>query len=158
MAFSKVLSLCLIIPLSSANPVFNSLSRVGRSDDPPKPSKYPLGDPCGHEWQYLNFKPDDAADKSHLRNYTERSAMPYNRYFPPKEGHEEDGDYPKRVESILKAITGESSTEGRIGAIVADMIVDDKGFAGNGENPGQGTCADEGTLGYCRTWLSNQMS
>lgn len=64
MSLSKVLSLALVIAVARASPV-NNPSRVLRRD-PPAPSTYPLGDSCSHEWQYLNFNPDDNTDKAHL--------------------------------------------------------------------------------------------
>lgn len=146
MSFSKALYVALIIAAARASPVINSPSRVlPRGDEPekPKPSTYPLGDACKHEWQYINFNIEDGADVERLEklhdvicsgemraiaSYGEVSAKdvlaPYKRYFPLKD---EDEDYPLHVMDVLHLISGESSTDGKIGKIVETFVVDNKG-------------------------------
>lgn len=142
MSLSKILSLALVVAVARASPVFNNPSRVHRRD-PPTPSSYPLGDACGHEWQYLNFNPDDDTDKGHLQtlhnvvcsgelraisSYGQSSAQdvlaPYKRYFP--ESDEED-DFQTHVKDVLGLIAGTSSTDGAIGALVGTFVVDNLG-------------------------------
>lgn len=142
MSLSKVLSLALVVAVACASPVFNNPSRVLRRD-PPAPSAYPLGSACGHEWQYLNFNPDDDTDKAHLQklhdvicsgelraisSYGQISAQdvlaPYKRYFP--ESDEED-DFQTHVKDVLGLIAGTSSTDGAIGTVVGTFVVDNLG-------------------------------
>lgn len=103
MFLSKVLPLALIVAVSHADVIRNSQSPTLRHD-PPTPSTYPLNEPCVPEWQYLNFNPDDANDKTRLEklhhvlcsgelravwNYRKLSArdllIPYKHYFPSSE-------------------------------------------------------------------------
>ena len=183
MSLSKVLSLALVVALARASPVLSNPSRVLRRD-PPTPSAYPLGDACGHEWQYLNFNPDDDTDKAHLQtlhnvicsgemraisDFGQLSAQdvlaPYKRYFP--ESDDED-DFQTHVKDVLGLITGTSSSDGAIGAVVGTFVVDNLGelhirfvassrsplirsadFAAN--DPDEADCTDEGTLAYTLT-------
>ncbi|KAI4166941.1 MAG: hypothetical protein LQ343_007613 [Gyalolechia ehrenbergii] len=140
MPCSKVISLALFVAVARASPVLHSPSLLRR--DPPAPSAYPLGDACGHEWQYLNFNPEDDTDKAHLQklhdvicsgemraisSYGHVSAQdvlaPYKRYFP--ESDEED-DFQTHVKDVL------------------GLIADNHDFAPD-DGPG---CTDEGTLAY----------
>lgn len=142
MSLSKALSLALVVVVARTSPVLNNPSRV-LPRDPPAPSIYPLGDACDHEWQYLNFNPDDDTDKSHLQklhdvicggemraisSYGQASAQdvlaPYKRYFP--ESDEED-DFQTHVKDVLGLITGTSSTDGAIGTVVGTFVVDNLG-------------------------------
>ena len=142
MSLSKVLSIALVVAVARASPVLNSPSRVLRRD-PPAPSAYPLGDACGHEWQYLNFNPDDDTDSAHLQtlhnvicsgemraisSYGQASApdalAPYKRYFP--ESDEED-DFQTHVNDTLGLIAGTSSTDGAIGTVVGTFVIDNLG-------------------------------
>ncbi|KAF2228667.1 hypothetical protein EV356DRAFT_495133 [Viridothelium virens] len=164
MYLSKTHSLALLIAVARASRFLNHPSRVLRRN-PPTPSAYPLGDACGHEWQYLNFNPDDDTDEAHLRtlhdiicgdemraisSYGQFSAQdvlaPYKRYFP--ESDEED-DFQTHVKDVLGLIAGMSDTDGAIGSIVGTFVVDNLDF---GANDGDGTnCAEEGTLAYTLT-------
>ncbi|CAF9934268.1 MAG: hypothetical protein HETSPECPRED_009165 [Heterodermia speciosa] len=142
MSLSRVLSLTLFAAAALASPVLNSPSRVLRRD-PPSPSTYPLGDACDHEWQYLNFNPDDDTDKAHLQTLhdvicvgemraissygqssAERALAPYKRYFP--ESDEED-DFQTNVKDVLGLIAGTSSTDGAIGTVVGTFVIDNLG-------------------------------
>lgn len=113
MSLSKVLSIALIVALSHANAV------------PPTPSAYPLSKPCAHEWQYLNFNPNDAKDKAHLQKLhdficngelravvaygklaAEDFLASYTRYFPS--GDEETDSFSQvQVEEALNLISEE---------------------------------------------------
>ena len=142
MSLLKVLSLTLVIAVARASPVLNNPSRVLRRD-PPAPSAYPLGDACGHEWQYLNFNPDDDTDKAHLQklhdvlcsgemraisSYGQFSAQdvlaPYKRYFPESDAED---DVETHVKDVLGLIAGTSSTDGAIGSVVETFVVDNLG-------------------------------
>lgn len=141
MPCSKVISLALFVAVARASPVLHSPSLLRR--DPPAPSAYPLGDACGHEWQYLNFNPEDDTDKAHLQklhdvicsgemraisSYGHVSAQdvlaPYKRYFP--ESDEED-DFQTHVKDVLGLIAGTSSTDGAIGTVIGSFVVDNHG-------------------------------
>lgn len=141
MSLSKVLSLALFVAVARASPI-HSPSRILRRD-PPAPSAYPLGDACGHEWQYLNFNPDDNTNRAHLQklhdvicsgemraisSYGQASAQdvlaPYKRFFP--ESDPED-DFQTHVKDVLGLIAGTSSTDGAIGSVVGTFVVDNLG-------------------------------
>ena len=143
MSLSRFLSLALSVVAALASPVFNSPSRALRRDLP-SPSAYPLDSACGHEWQYLNFNPDDATDNAHLQtlhdiicggemraisSYGQYSAQnaeaPYKRYFP--ESDDED-DFQTHVSDVLGLIAGTSSTDGAIGTVVGTFVVDNLGI------------------------------
>ncbi|KAL8796259.1 MAG: hypothetical protein Q9195_001374 [Heterodermia aff. obscurata] len=164
MSLSKVLSITVFVTAVLASPVLQSPSRILRRK-PPSPSAYPLGDACGHEWQYLNFNPSDATDKGHLQklhdvicsgeiralsSYGQTSAenalAPYNRYFPPSD---EEDDFEIHVKDVLGLIAGTSSTDGAIGSVVGTFVVDNLDFAA--DDPDEGDCTDEGTLAYTLT-------
>ena len=139
---AKALSLALLVAAAASSPVPNAPTKVIRRDLP-KPSSYPLGDACSHEWQYLNFNKDDPIDKAHLKKLhdvicsgemralssygagsAERNLAPYKRFFPPSD---DEDDYQKHVSGVLNLITGTSSTDGAIGSIVEKIIIDNKG-------------------------------
>lgn len=143
MSLSKLLHLALVVALASSSPVLNNPSRILRRDPPPAPSTYPLGDACGHEWQYLNFDDTDDTDQAHLQqlhnvicsgemravsSYGQISARdvlaPYKRYFP--ESDQED-DFQTHVQDVLGLIAGTSSTDGAIGTVVGTFVVDNFG-------------------------------
>ncbi|ERF76598.1 hypothetical protein EPUS_09184 [Endocarpon pusillum Z07020] len=164
MSLSKVLSLALILAVARASPVLNNPSPVLRRD-PPAPSTYPLGEACDHEWQYLNFNPDDDTDKAHLellhyvicsREIRMMSILgqisakdvlaPYKRYFP--ESDEED-DFQTHVKDVLGLIAGTSSPDELIGTVVGTFVVDNLDFAADDSN--EADCNDEGTLAYTLT-------
>ena len=142
MSLSKFVSIALVVAGAGASPVINNPSRIDRRD-PPAPSTYPLGDACDHEWQYLNFDPENDIDKTHLEklhdvicsgemraisSYGQASAedflAPYKRYFP--ESDDED-DFQTHVKDVLGLIAGTSSTDGAIGSIVGTFVVDNLG-------------------------------
>ena len=142
MFLSKVLSLALVAAVTSARPGLNNPTRVIRRD-PPAPSAFPLGDACEHEWQYLNFNPNDATDRAHLQRLhdvicdgsmravssfgelaAESVLAPYKRYFPESEGEDDTETF---VAEVLALITGTSSSDGAIGAIVGTFVVDNLG-------------------------------
>ena len=143
MSFSKALSLALAVIAAHASPILNNPSRVVPRQDPPAPSSYPLGDACGHEWQYLNFNPELEADKAHLETLhdvlcigemravssygeaaAERALAPYKRYFAVSD---EEDDFQTHVKDVLHLIAGESSTDGAVGSIVGTFIIDNLG-------------------------------
>ncbi|KAI9663191.1 MAG: hypothetical protein M1821_008239 [Bathelium mastoideum] len=164
MSSSKSLSLALVVAVAHAGPILNNPSRVLRRDQP-TPSAYPLGDACGHEWQYLNFDPTDDTDQAHLQtlhnvicsgemraisSYGQASAQgvlaPYKRYFPESDAED---DFQTHVSDVLALIAGMSSTDGAIGNIVGTFVVDNLDFGAN--NAGEADCTDEGTLAYTLT-------
>lgn len=143
MSLSKAISLALAVAAVRASPILNNPSRVVHRADPPAPSSYPLGDACGHEWQYLNFNPEDETDKAHLEtlhdvlcigemravsSYAEgaaaRALAPYKRYFAVSD---EEDDFQSHVKDVLHLIAGESSTDGAVGSIVGTFVVDNLG-------------------------------
>ena len=142
MSLSRFTPFVTILAVVGASPVLNNPSRILRRD-PPVPSTYPLGDACDHEWQYLNFNPDEDTDKTHLQtlhevicsgemraisSYGQSSAenllAPYKRYFPEKD---DEDDFPTHVKDVLGLIAGASSTDGAIGEIVGTFVVDNLG-------------------------------
>ncbi|KAK7062283.1 hypothetical protein R3P38DRAFT_2834433 [Favolaschia claudopus] len=162
MTLSTIVLLAFVGALADANPLLNEPSRVARRS-PPAPSAYPLDTPCGHEWQYLNFNPDDDTDKGHLEALHgvicsgEMRALSsngqvsakagdavYQRYFPLSEDDEDTQD---KVSSVFALIAGTSSTDGMIGAVVAGMVVDNLDFS---EDNGCDT-PESDTLGYTDT-------
>ena len=142
MLSSYLLPSTLFVAAVLANPFATEPSRVYRRQAPEQ-SAYPIGDPCEHEWRYLNFDPDDDDDKTHLRqlhdvicsgemraisSYGSGSARrflaPYRRYFPQSD---EEDDFQTHVGDVLDLIAGESSTDGRVGSIVGTFVVDNLG-------------------------------
>ncbi|KAF8146948.1 hypothetical protein K438DRAFT_1868330 [Mycena galopus ATCC 62051] len=162
MTLPTIVLLALVGALANAKPLLNAPSRVARQD-PPAPSAYPLDTPCGHEWQYLNFNPDDDTDKGHLETLhnvicsgemralssngqasaTDGNAI-YQRYFPLSD---DEDDTQGKVSSVLALIAGTSSTDGSVGAVVAGMIVDNLDFSEDN------SCStpESGNLGYTDT-------
>lgn len=133
MSLSKALYLALIVAVSHADAV------------PPTPSAYPLSEPCVHEWQYLNFNPNNATDKAHLEklhdvicgaelravlSYGELAAKdflpPYTRYFPSGD-NEFNGNPQDLVVNALHIISGGDVGDGAIGTVVETLVVDNLG-------------------------------
>ncbi|KAJ7915390.1 hypothetical protein B0H13DRAFT_1610500 [Mycena leptocephala] len=142
MSLSKILSLALAVAVVHASCLPNTPSRVLQSAGPPAPSTYPLGDACGHEWQYLNFDPEHETDIGRLQtlhnvicsgelrtlsSHGKVSALAgdnvYLRYFPKSD---EDDDTQAQVSSVLGLIAG---TDGAIGSVVESFVVDNKDFS-----------------------------
>ncbi|KAL1794237.1 hypothetical protein ACET3X_007658 [Alternaria dauci] len=171
MTLVKVVSLALIaVTIVHANPILSTPTRLAARDDPPKPSAYPLGDPCTNEWQYLNFNPDDPTDKAHLEQMhhilcigemlaltsygsgsAERALKPYLRYFGPNEDSDDPDDpdeykYQEHVKSVLDMISGNGENNVKLGEIVGTFVVDNKDFGVDIPNAPQ--CGAEGTLAY----------
>ncbi|KAM5354927.1 hypothetical protein ACJ41O_001573 [Fusarium nematophilum] len=163
MSLSKALLVACSIAAASAKPL--SPSKVVRqAAGPVEPSSFPLGDECGNEWKYMNFDPENDADKAHLQKLhdvictgelraisawgaqaAEDSKtsinVVYDVFFDTKD------DTNSKVEDVLKKISGQSSSEGMIGEIVKTMVVDNADF---GESSGN-SCDEEGTLAYTAT-------
>ncbi|RBR25409.1 uncharacterized protein FIESC28_01846 [Fusarium coffeatum] len=157
MSFSKVLLVALSITAVDAKPLVPS--KVARAE-PPEPSPYPLGEACGNEWEYLNFDPANEADQRLLRQlhdvictgevrslasrgYTAAEEAKtgtnpvFNLFFDPGE------ETPVVVSDVLKMIRGDdSSSASFIGAVVGEMVVDNKDFSQDF------SCDDEGELAY----------
>ena len=122
-----------------ANPLLPP-SKV-RRDDPPAPSDYPLDEPCGGEWKYLNFDPKNSNDKTHLLQLhtaictdmdgilegaldaVSHANKNYLRYFPPKD---DDDDYPSQITDVLNKLYSTSS--GGIAPLIESFTIDNKGI------------------------------
>lgn len=142
MPWLKIVALALAVAVARASVILDNPTQVVRRD-PPAPSAYPLEDACDHEWQYLNFNPDDDTDKSRLEklhdvicsgemrtisSYGQLAAqsalVTYKRYFPESD---DDDDTQGYVNDVLALIAGTSSTDGAIGTVVGTFVVDNLG-------------------------------
>lgn len=146
MSLSKTVSLALVVALACATPLPKAPTRI-LPRELPKPSAYPGKEgACAHEWQYLNFNPDDIDDKQRLEklhhticsgemralsSYGSGAASDlsasYKRFFPQND-EVDNYDYLKdHVVKVLDLITGTSSSDGAIGSIVESFVVDNLG-------------------------------
>lgn len=138
MSVLKSLLVAVSIAAANANPISPSI--VARAT----PSDFPLGEPCGNEWKYLNFDPDNTAHKEHLQKLHDvicsgelRAVSARGFYAADQTATSiievydvffETGDgTPAKVSEVLKKIAGQGSDEGMIGEAVGSMIVDNTG-------------------------------
>lgn len=111
-----------------------------------EPSAFPLGDPCGNEWKYLNFNKDDDTHKSRLQKLHDvicvgklRAVAAHGGYAAPKSTGEDDVDEvfeaffsleeetPEKVQDVLMRVAGEDAPGEMIGEVVGGMVVDNNG-------------------------------
>jgi hypothetical protein len=146
MSLSKTASLALLVALACASPLPKAPTRI-IPRELPKPSAYPGKEgACEHEWQYLNFNPDDIDDKQRLEklhhticsgemraltSYGSGAASDlspsYKRFFPENTAENNYDVLQGHVVKVFDLITGTSSSDGAIGSIVGSFVVDNLG-------------------------------
>jgi len=122
--------------LGKPSPLPNLPSKVVRQE-PPVPSTYPLGDPCGNEWQYVNFDPANAADMSHLSTLHNRICSSQLRAYigwgidSANKGNKvyqdfllDDDESKGIVASVLGLLQGPNEAGKLIGDVVRAMVID----------------------------------
>jgi hypothetical protein len=146
MSTSKMVSLALVVALTNATPLPKIPTRI-LPRELPTPSAYPGKEgACVHEWQYLNFNVDDTTDQQRLdklhhticsgemRALTSYGAgaaedllAPYKRFFPEDDDEDTYEDVQDHVVKVLTLLMGTSSSDGAIGSIVGDFVIDNLG-------------------------------